>query len=100
MEGRHYHINLAELHRLWMEDTHVDDIAKHFGVTKHVVYTIQRKYKLPPRGRVCRDHVEDPTPEQIEERAREIRLRRPEISAERVEAKQYEWNGRGWNAIP
>lgn len=84
MEGRYYHIDLAELHRLWVEGMYVNDIAEHFGVTTSVIYSVQRKYKLPPRGRVCRDNVPDPTPEEIRARKREVR--RKHFAMKRAEA--------------
>ena len=75
MNGHHYKVDLAELWRMWVGGALAKDIAAHFGVSLSTIYTIQRKYKLPPRGRACGSRTVDPTPEQIAARARECRER-------------------------
>ena len=76
MEGRYYHIDLAELWRLWVSGEHVKAIAAHFAVTVDTVYQLQRKYKLPKRSRARERNVVDPTPSEIEERAAHCRAMR------------------------
>lgn len=75
MEGRYYHIDLAELWRMWVGDVPAKDIAAHFGVSVQTIYGLKRKHKLPVRGAVCEPRIVDPTPDEIAERARECRER-------------------------
>lgn len=57
---------------LWHAGAAVDDIAAALGVSKQVVYQLRFQYGLPKRPRP-EMRSDDPTPEQIAERARECR---------------------------
>lgn len=60
------------LFEMWEAGAAVRDIAAALGVSVAVVYSLRHQYGLPTRGRVC-SFPDDPTPEQIAERARECR---------------------------
>ena len=59
---------------LWNAGAAVDDIAAALGVSRQVVYQLRYQQKLPIRPRPER-RMDDPTPEEIAERARECRER-------------------------
>ena len=99
MTGKHLHIDLGELWRMWVGGVNANDIAAHFSVSRSTVYSLQRRYKLPQRKRVCEDHVPDPTPEEIAERAEIERQRRGKRRAPRVEVRQYAFNGFAFEPI-
>ncbi len=76
---------------MWVGDVPTEDIAAHFSVPISTIYTLQRKYQLPSRGRICKPKISDPTPDEIEQRAAECRARRAEAVEHhaRVEIRQY-----------
>lgn len=59
---------------MWVAGAAVRDIAAALGISANAVYTLRHQYGLPNRPRV-NSHPDDPTPEQIAERARECRER-------------------------
>lgn len=67
--------DVPELFRLWTAGLTMDDIAGEFGVSRTVIRAWRQRYKLPPRrSRFARVEV-DPTPDELEQRKREIRER-------------------------
>jgi len=59
---------------LWHAGAAVDDIAAALGISRQAVYQLRYQYGLPKRPRPER-RSDDPTPEEIAERARECRER-------------------------
>lgn len=74
-------IDVPLLFRLWEDDEKtVQDVARELGVTRSTVYKISRRYGLPRKETsqkaVDRDKAAWlPTPQEIEERAAEVRSR-------------------------
>ena len=62
------------LWEMWTAGAPVKDIAGALGVSESVVYSLRHQYGLPKRERIY-SFEDDPTPEQIAERARECRER-------------------------
>lgn len=75
MEESFWNVTRPQLARLWESGMHADEIAKTLGITPKRVYQLKTGWQLPPRRRVCRSELDDPTPEQIAERAAAIRQR-------------------------
>ena len=84
---------------MWLAGAPADEIAARIGVHRTKMHAMRRMFGIPDRDCKYRRRYVDPTPEEIEERAKAIRERRAEAEPSRVEAKQYEWNGRGWTSI-
>lgn len=82
------------LWEMWTAGAAVKDIAAALGVSVAVVYSLRHQYGLPTRGRVC-SFPDDPTPEQIAERARECReahyARRRAEDAANTQSKTSKW---------
>jgi hypothetical protein len=80
-KGKTKQIDVPLLFKLWGREVEVREIAHVLGVSEAYVGRLARKHHLPKRlpqkaennGRT----VADPTPEEIAERAAEIRARRP-----------------------
>jgi len=77
---REVEIDVAEVFRLWASDLKNDEIADQIGITRGQMWSLSRRLKLPQRPDHLRAWTEnsgrqkdDPTPEQIAERAAEIR---------------------------
>jgi hypothetical protein len=68
-----YSVN--DVRRLWVQGLHVRDIAKQLNVTSAVIYRLKTVHKFPRRQRVCLREGKDPTPQEIQQRAAEIRAR-------------------------
>jgi hypothetical protein len=85
---------------MWTAGAPADEIAARIGVHRTKMHAMRRLLGIPDRDCKYRRRYVDPTPEEIEERAKAIRERRVEPCHKRVEALQFEWNGRGWTAIP
>jgi transposase len=69
-------IDAALLHSLWFSEMDTGDIAIRFGVSQSTLNTVRKRYKLPPRPKRRAESVlVDPTPSEIEERARQCRER-------------------------
>jgi hypothetical protein len=87
--------SVARLEQLWAAGkTHVE-IAAALGCATAYVAELVARHNLPRRRRACHGPQEDdPTPEQIAERAAECRARRAEVIERhaRVEIRQYVMN--------
>jgi hypothetical protein len=89
--------SVAQLQQLWAAGkTHVE-IAAALGCATAYVAQLVARHKLPRRRRAYHGPQEDdPTPEQIAERAAECIARRegpPEPKGERVSVPRYMWDG-------
>ena len=88
--------SVAQLQQLWAAGkTHVE-IAAALGCATAYVAELVARHNLPRRRRAYHGPQEDdPTPEQIAERAAECRARRvqPEPKGERVSVTRYMWDG-------
>lgn len=99
-----YDIDL--LRRLWAAGETCEVIAAALGCPSHYVSTLRQRFKLPVR-RVQKPEWqwgEDPTPEQIAERAAEVRARRqqkapPPRGQHDVGMRCYSWRGDRFEAI-
>lgn len=67
--------DVPELFRQWHSGVPVQDIASHFGVSSQIVYAARNRYGLPKRPRQSWRERDDPSPEQIAERAAAIKER-------------------------
>ena len=69
-------VDLRKLRR-WFGDVNrkPEDFLAEFGVKYERIYAHRKKLNLPPRPRIWRNFVDDPTPEEIAERAAECRQR-------------------------
>jgi hypothetical protein len=85
------------LHQLWASGASYQEIAAALGCSESYVHRLKMRHKLPNRQKSTREIFEDdPTPEQIAERAAECRARRPglpEPKGERVSVPRYSWDG-------
>jgi hypothetical protein len=87
----------AKLHELWARGDSYLEIAAALGCSESFVHHLKVRHKLPHRQKPTREIFEDdPTPEQIAERAAECRARRPgppEPKGERISVPRYSWDG-------
>lgn len=86
----------SKLHALWAAGASYQEIAAALGCSQSFIQRLKTRHKLPNRQRANREIFEDdPTPEQIAERAAEQRAKRitPPPAPERVEIKKYSWDG-------
>jgi len=94
--------SVAQLQQLWAAGkTHVE-IAAALGCATAYVAELVARHNLPRRRPAYHGPQEDdPTPEQIAERAAECRARRvqPEPKGERVSTLRYTWTGTGFRGI-
>lgn len=67
-------IDVPALFRMWHSEMATADIAIAVGVSMSTLHTLSKRHKLPKR-RVRRVALKDPTPDEIERRARECRER-------------------------
>jgi hypothetical protein len=85
------------LHQLWASGASYQEIAAALGCSESYVHRLKMRHKLPNRQKSTREIFEDdPTPEQIAERAAECRARRPgppEPKGERISVPRYSWDG-------
>lgn len=86
MERRYYHITEGELKKLWESRMLAKDIAKHFNVSREMIYAARKFFGLTDRDPVRADEVPDPTPEEIRARKREVR--RKHFAAKRAETSE------------
>lgn len=75
MQGRDSGVDLCHFWRMWVENVRAEEIAATFRVTTTCIYNLARKHKLPRRERVCKE-TNDPTPNEIAERAAYCRMMR------------------------
>jgi transposase len=90
-------VDVPLLLRLWSQPLEIREIAEALGVGESFVGKLARRYKLPKRAtQKVTDNgmrVDDPTPEEIAERAAWCRARRQEVAErERVEIKAYHYD--------
>lgn len=67
--------SVTELFRLWAGGASYKEIAASLGVTESYVHKLKERHKLPNRKREYSAPTNDPTPEEIEQRAAECRER-------------------------
>lgn len=77
------------LWEMWNAGAPVIDIAAALGVSVSVIYSLRHQYKLPKRPRVFA-FPDDPTPEEIAERARECR--EAHFARRRAETDEQVWS--------
>jgi len=100
--GREIEYCALTLHRLWASGASYIEIAAALGCSQSFVARLKVRHKLPDRQKPTRDiFADDPTPEQIAERAAECRARRvqPTPKGERVSVAKYSWDGRRFHGI-
>ena len=95
--------SVARLQQLWAAGkTHVE-IAAALGCATAYVAELVARHNLPRRRRAYHGPQEDdPTPEQIKERAAECRARREEPGeprGERFSVPRYSWDGYRFHSI-
>ena len=67
--------DIEELRRQWDAGVPADAIAAHLGIRRHKLHELRRLHGIADRECKYRKRPADPTPEEIEERARECRER-------------------------
>lgn len=60
---------------MWLAGVPVETIAGRVGLCTKAIYKWRQRLNLPPRPKIVKDLVPDPTPEEMEERKRECRER-------------------------
>lgn len=96
---------LLDVLALWHTSLHTDEIAKKLNISVNALQDFARRNKLPARSHVPRrakSKIVDPTPEEIAERAAEVRAMRTttehnrltQYKHEPVEVKQYAYSSR------
>jgi hypothetical protein len=102
-QGRSVDYCAVTLHQLWARGDSYQEIAAALGCSQSFVSRLKERHKLPNRQKATREiYEDDPTPEQIAERAAECRARRPgpaEPKELRVSAPRYTWTGTGFRGI-
>jgi hypothetical protein len=68
-------IDIPVLHSLWASELELPEIAVRLGCSVSTLYMLRDRHKLPLRPRMRVSVLTDPTPQEIEERARECRER-------------------------
>jgi hypothetical protein len=78
---REVEVSAAEIFRLWGSDLPNDEVAEKLGLTRGQMWVISRRLKLPARPKHLTAWADnsgrkkdDPTPEQIAERAAIVRM--------------------------
>jgi hypothetical protein len=95
-QGREVEYCAATLHRLWARGDSYQEIAAALGCSQSFVSRLKDRHKLPNRQKATKEIFEDdPTPEQIAERAAECRARRVVATPkeERFSIPRYSWDG-------
>lgn len=91
-------VDILELFRLWRTPMTADEIQHQLGISHNRLYGLVRKHKLPPRplikGEPTTRQANDPTEEEILERAAEVRRGWSEKEHEkrRVGKRKTDWN--------
>jgi hypothetical protein len=101
-QGREVEYCALTLHRLWARGDSYQEIAAALGCSQSFVSRLKDRHKLPNRQKATNDILaDDPTPEEIAERAAECRARRvqPEPKGERYSVPRYTWTGNGFRAL-
>ena len=100
--GRDVEYCALTLHRMWASGASYIEIAAALGCSQSLVARLKVRHKLPHRQKPNREIFDDdPTPEQIAERAAECRARRvqPTPKGERVSIPKYSWDGFRFHGI-
>lgn len=100
--GRDVEYCAVTLHRMWASGASYIEIAAALGCSQSLVARLKVRHGLPNRQKPNREIFDDdPTPEQIAERAAECRARRvqPTPKGERVSVPRYTWTGTGFRGI-
>ena len=66
-------VDVPKLFLLWHTQATLTEIAEQLGCKVTTLWTLKKRHKLPPKRRKDGSSISDPTPQQIEERAREVR---------------------------
>lgn len=94
--GRRVEYCAKRLHELWARGDSYLEIAAALGCSESFVHHLKNRHKLANRQRPTKEiFQDDPTPEQIAERAAECRAKRvqPEPKGERISIPRYSWDG-------
>ena len=93
----------ATLHRMWDEGSSYAEIGIALGCSESYVHRLKQRHKLANRQKPTLEiFADDPTLEQIAERAAECRARRPDpgiVKTERISIPRYSWNGKGFQTL-
>jgi DNA-binding CsgD family transcriptional regulator len=73
--GQRIDVDVPKLFALWATQATLPEIAEELGCKLTSLWTLKRRHKLPPKRRPDGSSISDPTPQQIEERARNCRER-------------------------
>jgi hypothetical protein len=95
-QGREVEYCAVTLHRLWARGDSYQEIAAALGCSQSFVSRLKDRHKLPNRQKATKDILaDDPTPEEIAERAAECRARRVVATPkdERFSVPRYMWDG-------
>jgi transposase len=88
---------------MWEEGASYEKISEALGCSLSFVSRLKDRHKLSDRQKPTREiFKDDPTPEQIAERAAECRARRPgpgKHREERVSMPKYAWTGKGFHSL-
>lgn len=68
-------VDVKLLYKLWHSEIPYADVALALGVCASTLYALRIKHGLGPRPRYLKEPDNDPTPSEIEQRARECRER-------------------------
>ena len=102
-QGRSVVYCAATLHQLWARGDSYQEIAAALGCSQSFVSRLKERHKLPNRQKATREiYEDDPTPEQIAERAAECRERRAALATlreERISVPRYSWDGYRFNTL-
>jgi DNA-binding CsgD family transcriptional regulator len=71
--GQRVDVDVPKLFMLWHTQATLNEIAQQLGCKVTTLWTLKKRHKLPPKRRPDGSSISDPTPQQIEERARECR---------------------------
>jgi len=102
-QGRSVDYCAVTLHQLWARGDSYQEIAAALGCSMSFVSRLKERHKLPNRQKATVEiYEDDPTPDQIAERAAECRARRPGPAIpkeERVSVPRYTWTGTGFRGL-
>jgi hypothetical protein len=91
------------LRQLWARGDSYQEIAAALGCSQSYISRLKVRHRLPDRQKPTSEILaDDPTPEQIAERAAECRARRPDPATptgDRVSIVRYTWTGKGFQGI-
>lgn len=87
-------VDVPTLFRLWNSDMLTPDICVALGVSRTTLDTLRKRHKLPKR-KVVRQALRDPTPAEIEQRARECRERHYAERRGETDQNTLEWRRDG-----